>query len=125
MRCGAYCSCCCLLLTSIGCAQPTSQWLEQTKADDPAKRLQAVHVLQEKRSEAATVVPALIESLKDTNTYVRRDAARALGLFGPDAHGAITPLIERLRDQEPSVRKAAGQSLRQIDPSAAAKAGVR
>ncbi|MBI1831952.1 MAG: HEAT repeat domain-containing protein [Planctomycetes bacterium] len=124
MRCAAVRSCCCMLLASVGCSQPTSHWAEQAKSDDPAQRVHAIHMLQEKHTEAATVVPVLIESLKDKNMYVRRDAARALGKFGAEAKDAVGPLVDRLRDDEPSVRKAAGQSLKQIDPNAATKAGV-
>ncbi len=118
-----FCPCCSLLLVT-GCGKSTAYWAEQTKADDPATRLSAVHQLQEKVSESATVVPVLIECLQDKNTYVRRDAARALGMFGVEGKDAVAPLVARLRDEEPSVRKAAGQSLKQIDLTAAAKAGV-
>jgi HEAT repeat protein len=80
--------------------------------------------LQEKGDEGAVVVPILIESLQDKNTYVRRDAAKALGKFGADAKEAVPPLVARLRDEEPSVRKAAAQSLKLIDPASAKKSGV-
>ena len=115
---------CCLVLVAVGCSRSTAHWAEQTKADDPAKRLHAIHILQEKESEGAVVVPVLIDALQDKNTFVRRDAAKALGKFGAEAKAAVEPLIARLRDDEPSVRKAAGQSLKQIDPAAATKAGV-
>ena len=123
-RVSSLCSCC-LLFFAVGCSKSTPYWAEQAKADDPAKRLQAIHVLQEKGNERAIVIPVLVEALQDKNTYVRRDAAKALGKFGPDAKEAVQPLVARLRDEEPSVRKAAAQSLKQIDPSAASKVGVR
>jgi HEAT repeat protein len=81
-------------------------------------------MLQGRTSESATVVPALIDAMQDKNLYVRRDAARALADFGPEAKAAVEPLIARLKDEEPSVRKAAAASLKQIDPAAAKKAGV-
>ena len=115
----------CLLLLFTGCSKSTAYWIEQAKADDSAKRLQAIHVLQERVAEGATVVPVLLEALKDENSYVRRDAARALGQFGPEAREAISALVARLKDREPSVQKAAAASLKQIDPAAASKAGVR
>ena len=114
----------CLVVVASGCSGSTAHWTAQTKAQDPAVRLNAVHKLQERTSEGATVVPVLIEALNDKNQYVRRDAARALGGFGPDAKDAVEPLSARLRDDEPSVRKAAAASLKQIDPAAAKKAGV-
>jgi HEAT repeat protein len=115
---------CCFLLFLVGCGKSTSYWTEQAKAEDPAKRLEAIHVLQEKEQEGIVVVPVLIESLQDKNTYVRRDAAKALGNFGGEAKEAVPLLLARLRDPEPSVRKAAAQSLKQIDPAAAKKAKV-
>ena len=115
----------CLIVVVAGCGKSTAYWAEQAKADDPAKRLQAIHALQEKTNEGATVVPVLIESLQDKNHYVRRDAARGLGNFGADAKNAVEPLIARLKDDEPSVRKAAASSLKAIDPAAAKKAGVQ
>ena len=124
MRRGIGCSFCVLLLLT-GCSKSTAYWIEQAKADDSAKRLQAIHALQERIAEGATVVPVLLEALKDENTYVRRDAARALGQFGPEAKDAIPPLVVCLKDREPSVKKAAAQSLKQIDLVAASKAGVR
>ena len=119
-----WCSCC-LLFLAMGCGKSTPYWTEQAKVDDPARRLQAIHVLQEKGNEGTFVIPVLIEALQDKNTYVRRDAAKALGRFGTEAKEAVQPLVARLRDEEPSVRKAAAQSLKQIDPSAASKVGVR
>lgn len=114
-----------VLVVAAGCSKSTSYWTEQAKADDPAQRLRAIHALQEKTSEGPVVVPVLIEALGDKNTYVRRDAARALGTFGEQASDAVGPLTARLKDDEPSVRKAAGQSLKSIDAAAATKAGVR
>ena len=81
----------------------------------------ATSSLQERIDEKETVVPVLVEALKDEDTYVRRDAARALGHFGREAKEAVLPLRERLRDKEPSVRKAAAQALQQIDPDAVPK----
>lgn len=124
-RLGLRCLCpICLIVVAAGCGKSTAHWIDEAKADDPAKRLKAVHALQEKTGESALVVPVLIDALQDKNTYVRRDAARALGGFGGDAKSAVEPLTARLKDEEPSVRKAAAASLKEIDPAAATKAGV-
>jgi HEAT repeat protein len=113
------------LLSAVGCSGSTASWTEQTKAADPAKRQHAVHMLRDRANEGEAVVPVLIEALADEDTYVRRDAARALGQFGAEARDAIPPLLASLHDKEPSVRKASAQALKQIDPAAADEAGIR
>lgn len=115
---------CCLVLVVVGCGKSTAHWTAQAKADDPVLRLEAIRMLQERTGESTVVVPVLIDALQDNDHYVRRDAARALAKFGDNAKPAVDPLVARLKDAEPSVRKAAAQSLQQIDPAAAAKAGV-
>jgi HEAT repeat protein len=113
------------LVLLAGCGKSTADWAKELKSSDPATRLHAVHALRERTGETESVVAALTEALGDQDTAVRRDAARSLGQFGAEARDAVPALVERLRDQEPSVRKAAGQALKQIDPPAAARAGVR
>ena len=114
-----------LLLVAAGCGPSTADLTEQATGADARKRLEAIHALQGRLDERETVLPVLVHALKDENSYVRRDAAKALAEFGPEASEAVPALVERLRDREPSVRKAAAQSLKRIDPAAAARAGVR
>jgi len=69
------------LLSCFGCGKgSTPYWIEQLKASESITRIQAIHTPQERKSDAETVIPALSEALKDENIYVRRDAARALGV---------------------------------------------
>lgn len=104
-------------LLACGCGKgSTAHWIEQLKAPDALKRIEAVHTLQERTSEAAEVVPALTAVLTDEDTTVRREAARALGSFGAEAASAVPALQAARRDREPSVRKAAGLALARIDP---------
>lgn len=114
-----------LLLCAGGCGKSTADWAEQLRAPDPKLRLHAVHALQERVGERATVLPALTAALKDEDHYVRRDAARALEQFEPPATEAVPELVTLLKDKEISVRRAAGRALKKIDPAAAVKAGVR
>jgi HEAT repeat protein len=103
-----------LLVVVAGCGNSTNYWKEQMKSPDPVARLHAVHALRERVKEPA-VVPVLAEALKDEDTFIRRDAARALGKFGPTAKEAAPNLQAALKDREPSVRKAASESLKKID----------
>jgi HEAT repeat protein len=64
----------------------------------------------------ADAVPNLIPVLRSELPYVRREAACALGLIGPDAAAAVPALIELLQDQVPSVRRKACFALGGIGP---------
>jgi HEAT repeat protein len=113
----------CLLVAAAGCGKPpTADLAARARTGDTTGRIQAVHGLREKTGEKDAVVPVLVEKLKDENVYVRRDAARALGHFGPDARDAVPQLRALLRDREASVRRAATQALAKIDPTAVAAA---
>jgi HEAT repeat protein len=109
-----------------GCgAKSTADLIDQLHAKDSAQRLHAVKDLAGRPGEAEVVVPALAEALKDEETFVRRDAAKALGEIGPAAKPALPTLLVALRDKHPAVRKAVAEALRKIDADAATKAGLR
>ena len=103
-----------LLALLAGCGNSTAYWKEQLKSPDPAARLHAVHALKARVNEPA-IVPVLADALNDEDTFIRRDAARALGTFGPSAKEAAPKLQVLLNDKEPSVRKAAAESLKKIN----------
>lgn len=113
------------LLCIPGCGQPTTYWTERLRDPDPLHRIRAIHALQQKTGEQQIVVPVLVAALDDENTYVRRNAARALVHFGPGALEAIPALRARLTDPQPGVRKAAAQTLAMIDPAVAERARIR
>src|SRR5207247_10858905 len=85
-----------------------------------AQRLQPSKA-REGNSTAKTVSPALIQSLKDSDTFVRRDAATALARLGPAAKEAVPALLLLKRDRHASVRNAAAKAVKKIDPETAAK----
>lgn len=103
-----------LMTVTLGCGKTTQEWADQAKDTDATQRLRAIHVLGTNTTEQERVLPVLIDALKDDNNYVRRDAARALAHFGPNAAPAVGALKERLRDPEPGVRKAVAYALAQI-----------
>jgi HEAT repeat protein len=106
------------LFAAAGCGKSTADLAALAHSEDPATRIHAVHELPGRAGGPDAAVPVLVEKLKDENVYVRRDAARALGQFGPSAAGAVSHLRALLRDRESSVRRAAAQALGQIDPTA-------
>ncbi len=61
----------------------------------------------------APAVPGLIRALFDDNRAVRRAAAKALGKIGDER--AVAPLSVSLKDGDDGVRKFAAEALRRID----------
>ncbi len=70
------------------------------------------------QEDVSSRVQALIEALKDTESYVRSAATEALAAIGPEAKAAVPALIEALKDPESDVRSGATQALGQIGPEA-------
>ncbi len=108
-----------LSLATCGCggSKSTAEWIELSKSKDSAERIRAIGALAEKKSEAEAVIPALIEALKDSNAFARRDAARALGSFGAAASVAASALQLAARDKNEHVRQAAKDALLRIAPN--------
>jgi HEAT repeat protein len=74
--------------------------------------------------EPDVVVPVLIANLRDSDHSARWNAACALGKFGGKAKRAVPALLKLLHEDDSDVRTIARDALHQIDPEAAAKAGV-
>src|SRR5712691_6602525 len=90
-----------VLVLLAGCrGKSTEDWLRQLKDPDVTLRRQAIRELGALPGEAARIVPALIEALRDENPYVRHDAALTLGKFGPAAKEAIPALNLAVKDRE-------------------------
>ena len=73
-----------------------------------------MRLLQHRQGDAAKVVPALIESLKDVHADVRWSAAIGLGYFGAEAETALPALEEAQRDTDARVREAARVAISRI-----------
>ena len=76
-----------------------------------------------KREQRALSI--LCEGLKDSQPPVRRWSAESLGNLRGDAKGAVDDLVRVLKDEDATVRKTAAEALKKIDPTAAAKAGIK
>jgi HEAT repeat protein len=107
------------LLACGGCGKEksTDQLIEDLKSSQDRERLIAVRLLSQRKADAARVVPALSEVLKDKDTDVRLSAAIGLGYFGEEARDAIPALQAARRDRDARVREAAGVALSRIDPA--------
>jgi HEAT repeat protein len=105
-----------VVLLLAGCtSRPTGDWVEQLKAKDGSERLHAIHALSQRPGEADVIVPALSAVLKDSDPFVRRDAALALAKLGPDARAALPGLQPLLKDRNQQVRKAATDAVKKIN----------
>ncbi len=107
------------LLVCGGCGKEksTDELLDDLKGAQERDRLIAVRLLPLRKEEAARIVPALIEAVKNKAVDVRLSAAIGLGTFGEQAKDAIPALQAAQRDRDARVREAAGVALSRIDPS--------
>ena len=113
---------CLLACSGCGKEKSTDELIGDLKSSAQEKeRVKAVRLVPQEQEEAAQVVPALIEVLKDKNVSVRRSAAIKLGYFGEEAKEAIPALQAALHDRDARVREAARVALSRIDPKLAPK----
>jgi HEAT repeat protein len=106
------------LLACAGCGRKsTDELISDLRSPEERERTIAVRLLQKRTGDAATVVPALIEALKDKEGDIRWSAAIGLGYFGEQARDAIPALQEAQRDRDARVREGATVALSRIDPA--------
>jgi HEAT repeat protein len=67
----------------------------------------------------------LIHLLGDPDSGTRSKAIEALAKFGPDARPALPQIIQALEDLDYNVRVHATNIVQNLDPEAAAKAGIK
>ena len=115
----AFLFCCLCLLACGGCGKTksTDELIADLKSAEERDRIIAVRLLPQRKGDAAKVVPALIEALKDKEGDIRWSAAIGLGSFGEQAKDAIPALQAAQRDRDARVREAAGVALSRIDPT--------
>ena len=106
------------LLACGGCGKKksTDELIADLKSPQERDRIIAVRLLPQRKGDAAQIVPALIEALKDKEGDIRWSAAIGLGSFGEQAKDAIPALQAAQRDRDARVREAAGVALSRIDP---------
>src|SRR5262245_6831128 len=82
-------------------------------------RRSAVDVLIDFAPHTEWIQPALRRALRDDDSEVAGDAARALGALGPTASPSVDALVNTLSHEDPYVRIYAAEALASIGPSAA------
>lgn len=87
-------------------------------------RWDATIILGRIHSEPALVVPVLMRNLNPTNVILSTTIF-ALGQFGKDAEPAVPALLQCLSNNNEFVRINTTNALKQIDPEAAARAGIK
>ena len=107
-----------ILLAIVGCSKEksTAELIDDLKSPQDREKITAVRLLPGHSGDAAKVVPALIEALKDKDGDVRRSAAIGLGNFGEEAKDAIPALQAVQHDHDARVRESASVALTRIDP---------
>ena len=83
-------------------------------------RRNAVDVLIDLTPHTESIQPALRRALRDADSDVAGDAARALGALGPKASPSVHALVTTLSHENPYVRIYAAESLASIGPKAGA-----
>jgi hypothetical protein len=97
--------------------------LQALKSKDTIVHGPAVAALGKIHGEPDTIIPLLIGYLDDNE--LNDEAATALGNFGPQAKAALPKLIPMLEIPNKDLHHALVGALKQIDPAAAAQAGVK
>jgi HEAT repeat protein/outer membrane protein assembly factor BamB len=85
----------------------------------PDVRRRAVDELIDLAPQTETIQPALRRALRDDDSVVAGDAARALGALGPKASPSVGALATMLSHEDPYVRIYAAESLASIGATAA------
>jgi HEAT repeat protein len=65
--------------------------------------------------DPGVAIPALLQALQSSDSYIRASAATALGKFAGEARTAMPALQKALEDPDSPVRRQAGAALKLID----------
>ncbi len=100
------------------------------KDPQPSVRVEAAKFFGEIQQQPEQSVRVLMDFIEQYRTdrihwFPSYDAIRSLAKFGAQAKPAVPMLIGLLNDPQQGIRDAATNALRDIDPDAAAKAGVQ
>ncbi|HZM88177.1 MAG TPA: PQQ-binding-like beta-propeller repeat protein [Blastocatellia bacterium] len=94
--------------------------VELIRHEEVSFRRFAADALIDLPPDTESIQPALRRSLRDEDSMVAADAARALGALGNRASPSVSALIKALSHEEPHVRIYAAEALASIGPKASA-----
>jgi HEAT repeat protein len=86
--------------------------IRQLNSDKPVDRAHAAYWLGEMSQGAVPAVPTLITALQDSNNWVRRASAKALGKIGD--RRALEPLKALKKDKDKFVAETASNAVRNL-----------
>ena len=90
---------------------------EMLRCNQASIRRQAIDILIDLAPDTAAIQPALRRALRDTDSLVAGDAARALGALGKSAKPSVSSLVKALSHGDPHVRLYAAEALASIGPA--------
>lgn len=93
----------------VAAARPLRECLKSSNAYQRVYGAEALLIIEP--NSVTDVLPILFDGLKDSNTNVRAQAARAFGRCGSQGKRGIRALLKTLGDPQPKVRMAAGSAL--------------
>lgn len=92
--------------------------------NDPDSGVQ-FNAMQALKSMPATIVPSLLQELRQNSVSAKRWSLIVLGSFTNEAPAIVPDIVSALGDNDVGVRQEATNALKKIDPKAAARAGVK
>jgi HEAT repeat protein len=96
-----------------------------TTSTEEEVKTAAVSALAGIRSEPELVVPVFKKCLSDSSVEVQKEAIEGLRNFGADAKSSVPALVELWQNPSQQSTDRVRTALLQIDPEAAAQAGIR
>jgi HEAT repeat protein len=115
----------CFALGAFGSRAAMAVPALQAAIEDKNSRIDANALNAMREIDPLAAVPYYIKRLEDPEPRTRKWVAVYLGRIGPPSKPAVPALLKALQDADPSVRQAATNAVNQIDPEAAAKAGIK
>ena len=119
-----------LAVSDLGMARSDFHIVVATLVDRLSDPKVAVHQaalisLGQLHKEPGVVVPILTKEFGQRDLLSKKFVLIALSRFGPDARECVPMLLKALNEPDQSLKRELGFAVKEIDPEAAARAGIR